>query len=93
MFYKNTEAGEMTSFKAKAPKNMEFGRLFFFFINDYNVKKTTTKIELTDAGGDPHGWYFYSKPKWYGASKHVDSELTVEDNNLNDGDVVICQRI
>jgi len=93
MFYKSTQAGNMTSFKAKAPKNMEFGRLFFFFINDYNVKKTHTKIELTDKSGDPYGWYFYSKPKWYGASKHIDSELTVEENNLNDGDIVVCQRI
>jgi len=93
MFYKSTKAGNMTSFKAKAPKNMEFGRLFFFFINDYNVKKTTTKIELMDAASDPYGWYFYSKPKWYGASKHIDSELTTEENNLNDGDIVVCQRI
>ena len=93
MFYKSTHATNMTSFKAKAPKNMQFGRLFFFFINDYNDKKTTTKIELTDNSGDPYGWYFYSKPKWYGASKHIDSELSVEENNLNDGDVVVCQRI
>ncbi len=93
MFYKNTAATNMTSFKAKAPKDMAFGRLFFFFINDYNDKKTSTKIELTDNAGDPHGWYFYSKPKWYGASKHIDSELTVEQNNLSDGDVVVCQRI
>ena len=93
MFYKSTQAENMTSFKAKAPRNMEFGRLFFFFINDYNVKKTHTKIELTDKSGDPYGWYFYRKPKWYGASKHVDSERTVEENNLKDGDTVVCQRI
>ncbi len=93
MFYKSTTATNMTSFKAKAPKDMAFGRLFFFFINDYNDKKTTTKIELTDTTGDPFGWYFYSKPKWYGASKHIDSELTVEQNSLKDGDVVVCQRI
>ncbi len=93
MFYKSTKAQNMTSFKAKAPKNMAFGRLFFFFINDYNDKKTTTKIEVTDSSGDPHGWYFYSKPKWYGASKHIDPVLTVEENNLNDGDMVVCQRI
>lgn len=93
MFYKNTEAENMTSFKAKAPKNMEFGRLFFFFINDYNVKKTHTKIELTNKSEDPYGWYFYSKPKWYGASKHINSELPVEENNLKDGDTVVCQRI
>ena len=93
MFYKSTQAGNMTSFKAKAPKNMAFGRLFFFFINDYNDKKSITKIELSDASGDSYGWYFYSKPKWYGASKHINPELTVEENNLNDSDIVVCQRI
>jgi len=93
MFYKNTNEAFMTSFKAKAPKNMDFGRLFFFFINDYNDRKTKLKIELTEDSGDPYGWYFYTKPKWYGGSRHIDSELTVEENNLSDGDVVVCQRI
>ncbi len=93
MFYKSTQSVTMTSFKAKAPKNMEFGRLFYFFINDYNVKKSHTKIELTNKSEDPYGWYFYSKPKWYGASQHINSELPVEENNLKDGDTVVCQRI
>ena len=93
MMYKSTKTTNMTSFKAKAPRNMAFGRLFFFFINDYNDKKTTTKIEITTGSGDPHGWYFYSKPKWYGASKHIDPERKVEENNLKDGDTIVCQRI
>jgi len=93
MFYKSVEENHITSFKAKAPKDMNFGRLFFFFINDYNHKKTTTKIELTENSGDPYGWYFYNKPKWYGASKHINSDLTIEQNNLKDGDTIICQRI
>jgi hypothetical protein len=93
MFYKNTKETHLTSFKAKAPKDMDFGRLFFFFINDYNSKKTTTKIELLEDSGDPFGWYFQTKPKWFGASKHINSSLTVEQNNLNDGDTVVCQRI
>ena len=93
MFHKNAREAEMTSFKAKAPKNMDFGRLFYFFINDYNDKKTSSKIEMTAESGDPYGWYFYSKPKWYGGSKHIDSEITVENNELQDGDVVVCQRI
>ena len=93
MFYKNPREEYMTSFKAKAPKDMDFGRLFFFFINDYNDKKTTSKIEMTEDSGDPYGWYFYVKPKWYGAAQHIDSEISVEQNNLDDGDVVVCQRI
>lgn len=93
MFYKNIREEHMTSFKAKAPKDMDFGRLFFFFINDYNDKKATAKIKMTKDSGDPYGWYFYIKPKWYGASKHIDSEVSVEKNHLEDGDVVVCQRI
>ncbi len=93
MFHKNTREEHMTRFKAKAPKDMDFGRLFFLFINDYNGKKATSKIELTEDSGDSHGWYFYLKPKWYGSSKHIDSEVSVEKNNLEDGDVVVCQRI
>lgn len=93
MFHKNTREEHMTSFKAKAPKDMDFGRLFFFFINDYNEKKATSQIEMTEDSGDPYGWYFYIKPKWYGSSKHIDSEVSVEKNNLEDGDVVVCQRI
>ena len=92
-FFKNTREQHMTSFKAKAPKDMDFGRLFFFFINDYNEKKATTKIEMTEDSGNPYGWYFYTKPKWYGAAKHIDSEVSVEKNNLEDGHVVVCQRI
>lgn len=93
MFYKNTKEDHITSFKAKAPKDMDFGRLFFFFINDYNDKKSRSKIDTTEENGEPYGWYFYTKPKWYGTSRHIDSELTVEQNNLMDGDIVVCQRI
>lgn len=93
MFHKNTREEHMTRFKAKAPKEMDFGRLFYLFINDYNGKKATSKIELTEDSGDSYGWYFYLKPKWYGSSKHIDSGMSVEKNNLEDGDVVVCQRI
>ncbi|HEA21173.1 hypothetical protein LCGC14_1560950 [marine sediment metagenome] len=93
MFLKNTKEQQMTSFKAKAPKNMNFGRLFYFFINDYNDKKTTSKIETTEDSGSPYGWYFYTKPKWYGTTEHIDSELSVDKNNLEEGDVVVCHRI
>lgn len=93
MFHKNTREEHMTRFKAKAPKEMDFGRLFYFFINDYNEKKAPSKIELTEDSGNPHGWYFYTKPKWYGSSIYIDSEVSVEKNKLEDGDVVVCQRI
>ena len=93
LFYKNPEEPHLTSFKVKAPKNMQFGRLFYFFVNDYNQKKSANQIEMFHKENESYGWYFNTKPKWYGATQHINSELTVENNNLNDGDSVLCQRI
>ena len=92
-FYKDDNEPHLTKFKVKAPKDMNFGRLFYFFINEYNEKNTSQKIKILDKGKDPYGWCFYSKPKWYSQTKRIDSELTVENNNLRDNDSVICQRI
>lgn len=94
LFYKNKDDKHLTSFKVKAPKDMVFGRLFYFFLNDYNNKKTLRdKIEVLDAQDNPMGWYFYKKPQWYSTPKHIDSDLKVELNKLKDGDSVVCQRI
>ena len=93
MFYKNKNEQHLTSFKVKAPKDMNFGRLFYFFVNDYNLKNAKNKIEMLQDTDDPYGWYYTTKPKWYGGSKHINSEITVENNNLKDGDSVVCQRI
>ncbi len=92
-FYKDDNEPHLTKFKVKAPKDMNFGRLFYFFINEYNEKNTGQKIKILDKGKDPYGWCFFSKPKWYSQTKRIDSELTVENNNLRDNDSVICQRI
>jgi|GEM_PF-225193 len=93
MFYKNKNEQHLTSFKVKAPKDMNFGRLFYFFVNDYNAKNVKNKIEILQDTSAPFGWYYTSKPKWYGGSKPINSEITVENNNLKDGDSVVCQRI
>ena len=36
IFKKNEKSNELTTFRAKAPVGMKVGRLFYFFINDYN---------------------------------------------------------
>ena len=92
-FYKDDNESHLTKFKVKAPKNMNFGRLFYFFIIEYNEKNPGQTVKIIDEVKDPYGWCFYSKPKWYSRSKRIDSELTVENNNLRDNDSIMCQRI
>jgi len=92
-FYKDDNEPHLTKFKVKAPKNMNFGRLFYFFIIEYNEKHPGQTVKIIDKSQDPYGWCFYSKPKWYSKSKRIDSEWTVENNNLKDNDSIMCQRI
>jgi len=92
-FYKDDKESHLTKFKVKAPKNMNFGRLFYFFIIEYNEKNPGQTVKIIDRNKDPYGWCFYSKPKWYSRTMRIDSELTVENNSLKDNDSIMCQRI
>lgn len=93
VFQKKANENQITNFKVKAPKAFDFGRLFFYFINDYNDKNPNSKIIFLDNKEQPFGWYFYTKPKWYGSSDYIDPDLAIDTNNLKDGETIICQRI
>jgi len=92
-FYKKAEDTNLTKFKVKAPRAMNFGRLFYFFVKEYNEKHLGNQISLFDTNNTPYGWYFFLKPNWYGKTKRIDTELSVENNNLHDKMSIICQRI
>ena len=61
-FQKQVNDSEVTNFRAKAPTDMEFGQLFYYFINDYNDRHPNSRISFVNSKGDPHGWIFYKKP-------------------------------
>lgn len=93
VFTKKADDTTIINFKVKAPRAFEFGRLFYYFINDYNEKNPNSQIHYLDEKNQPYGWYFYSKPKWFGSSEYIDSELAIDTNNIKDGATIICQRI
>jgi hypothetical protein len=83
-----------TSFRAKAPAGMEFGSLFYYFINDYNERNPADKLEFMDDAGNPQGWTFYKKGKWYHfKTQYLDANKAVSSNKLKENDVIICHRI
>ncbi len=92
-FHKDEKTSELTNFRLKAPEKMEFGRLFYFFINDYNDRHPESKIAYLDSKNEPHGWIFYKKPSWYSFMKYIDFIRTVESNGVREDNVIICQRI
>ena len=93
-FQKQMNDRYFTNFRAKAPVDMEFGDLFYYFINDYNDRHENGSIRYSDTHGGVHGWIFYRKPKWYHLStKYIDTDKTVFINNIRENDVIICNRV
>lgn len=93
-FQKKLNDSYFTSFRAKAPAGMDFGNLFYYFINDYNERNPEDKIEFLDDHGNPQGWTFYKKGKWFNLSTpYLDAEQSVILNGLKENDVIICHRL
>lgn len=93
VFQKKATDTQIINFKVKAPRAIDFGRLFYYFINDYNEKNPNSQIHFVDEKNQPYGWYFYSKPKWFSSSEYIDPEQAIDTNNIKDGSTIICQRI
>ncbi|OAB78746.1 TssN family type VI secretion system protein [Cochleicola gelatinilyticus] len=93
-FQKKEELSDITNFRVKAPEAMEFGKLFYFFINDYNERHPESKIAFLDANSQqPQGWIFYVKPKWWSGIRHINFAKTIAGNNIREDNVIVCQRI
>jgi hypothetical protein len=92
-FNKSIDSEEISNFRLKAPEDMEFGRLFYFFINDYNERHPENIINVLDASNAAYKWSFFSKPNWMGTRKHFDFNKTVASNGIVEDDVILCQRV
>lgn len=92
-FKKKTNDENMTTFRAKAPKEMIFGKLFYYFINDYNDRNSNNKIEFLDENNNPHNWIFYHKPKWFRSIRYIDPDETNSFNFIKENSVIVCKRV
>lgn len=93
VFTKKANDTTIINFKVKAPRAFDFGKLFYYFINDYNEKNPNNQVHYLDDYNQPYGWYFYTKPKWFSSSDYIDPEMAIDTNNIKDGETIICQRI
>ncbi|MFT3701411.1 MAG: TssN family type VI secretion system protein [Agriterribacter sp.] len=83
----------ITNFRAKAPVDMDFGELFYYFINDYNERHPDSKVEFVNGTGEPNGWIFYKKQKWHTIkTNYIDADKTVFNNHIQENDIIICSR-
>ncbi|MBX2924952.1 MAG: hypothetical protein KF746_22315 [Chitinophagaceae bacterium] len=92
-FKKDANDNIITQFRAKAPADMEFGQLFYYFINDYNERHPEGKIKFVNGLGEPNGWIFYKKSKWNSLStNYIHTDKTIFINKIKENDIIICER-
>ncbi len=92
-FKKKPDDENMTTFRAKAPKEMIFGKLFYYFINDYNNRNPDEKIEYLDDKNKPVSWIFYIKPTWFSGIRYIDPQETNSFNFIKENSVIVCKRV
>jgi len=91
-FQKKVNQEDFTIFRAKAPKDIRFGNLFYFFINDYNSRHPEGTIEVATKSG-AYPWVFHFKPKWMTKTRYLDPDDTVYHNQIKENSVIVCNRI
>ena len=92
-FKKQSGDPNITNFRAKAPIDMDFGELFYYFINDYNDRHPDSKVQFVNNEGEANGWIFYKKPKWHTVmTNYIDADKTVFNNRIRENDIIICSR-
>jgi hypothetical protein len=94
IFRKNEHSNELTTFRAKAPVGMKVGRLFYFFINDYNGRHPEGPISYIDDTHEPYGWIFKKvRNRLLGLKEVIDPDSSVYSNEIRENDQLYCRRI
>ena len=94
VFLKNKQSLNTTIFRAKAPVGMSLGRLFYFFINDYNSSHPEGLISyINEENKETEQWMFFkSKIKMLNIKEPLDPEDSIYGNNIKENDILICNR-
>ncbi|WP_322545185.1 TssN family type VI secretion system protein [Elizabethkingia miricola] len=78
-------------YRAKGPTRIDFGRLFYNFVIDYNQQHPTEEIQIEDEYG-LFNWVFFLQPKWFQSTKYINPNLPLYMNGIEENSVVFCMR-
>ncbi len=93
IFRKSPDSAEETTFRAKAPQEMKLGRLFYFFINDYNSRHPEGPVSFFDMNNNPHQWTFFKlKNKFFKIKTPLDPDESIANCRIKENDILICTR-
>ena len=93
VFRKNDHSPEETTFRAKAPQGMKLGRLFYFFINDYNSRHPESNVSFVDENNQPYEWIFFKlRNKFLNLRTALDPDDSILICRIKENDVLVCNR-
>ncbi len=94
VFLKNAASNELATFRAKAPAGMSLGRLFYFFINDYNSRHPQEPISYINEEKEADPWVFFKvKNKFLRINQALDQDSSISSSKIKEDDVLICKRV
>jgi hypothetical protein len=82
-----------TVFKAKAPKGMTLGRLFYYFVMDYNSRYPDNTVLISVGENSYFKWSFFITGSIFSGKTYPDPDLTISDNKIKENASVICERV
>lgn len=78
--------------KGRALKSFVFDEWFGMVVTDWNAKKLNNQIEICN-DAKPYGWIFYTEQSFLKSRKYLDPDLTFEENNVAEHEVIIAKRV
>lgn len=93
--YKNAGSSEPPiRVKARTPQDLPFGMWFQKFIDDYNYKFPHEPIQTANEEEVEYGWlFYYLKPSPFKLRRYIDTDLSIEDNNLTEHCLIVAKRV
>jgi len=93
LLQKETSTDIKLESKVKAPYRMELGAYYAAILLQWNDAYPGKQIEYLDKFGQPQGWNFYIKPKWYQNPRYLDPKQSIAENEIKLTEVVVCERV
>jgi hypothetical protein len=94
VFNKNPQTRDLTTFRAKAPIGMSLGKLFYFFINDYNSRYPDSGISYANDYNESDEWVFFRiKNKLFHLKEALDPDELIYGSDIRENDILLCKRI
>lgn len=89
---RDNQSTDFLTLRAKAPIRVDFKRVFYHLIMDYNQEHLGHGIE-TYSKTEPYRWTFFLKGAWYQQPKYIDPHFTLSMNGISDNATIVCYRM